>query len=107
MNGVAINMLSFFRFPLRRCFLHFVSKVLLADLYLWMKSPSSIPVVFQGRKGAGCNIALHFCDPDGYEFELYCNMDQVGTNNSLRPAEQYCRVQSLEDAVANPLPEKW
>ena len=68
---------------------------------------NNIPVVFQGRKGAGCNIALHFCDPDGYEFELYCNMDQVGTNNSLRPAEQYCRVQSLEDAVANPLPEKW
>ena len=68
---------------------------------------NDIPVVFQGRKGAGGNIALHFCDPDGYEFELYCGMDQIGDDGRLRPQEQFHRVQTLEDAVANPLPEKW
>lgn len=68
---------------------------------------NNIPVVFQGRKGAGGNIALHFCDPDGYEFELYCGMDQIGTDGKLRPAEQFHRVQTLEDAVANPLADKW
>jgi len=68
---------------------------------------NSIPVVFEGRKGAGGNIALHFCDPDGYEFELYCGMDQVGADGRLRPQEQFHRVQTLEDAVANPLPKKW
>ena len=68
---------------------------------------NGIPVVFQGRKGAGGNMALHFCDPDGFEFELYCGMDQVGEDSRLRPQEQFHRVGTLEEAVANPLPEKW
>ncbi len=53
---------------------------------------NKIPVVFQGRKGAGGNAALHFCDPDGYEFELYCGMDQIADDGKLRPAEQFHRV---------------
>ena len=68
---------------------------------------NDIPVVFEGRKGAGGNMALHFCDPDGYEFELYCGMDQIGPDGRLRPQDQFHRVQTLEDAVANPLPKKW
>ena len=68
---------------------------------------NDIPVVFEGRKGAGGNMALHFCDPDGYEFELYCGMDQIGPDGRLRPQDQFHRVQTLEDAVANPLPDKW
>ena len=68
---------------------------------------NNVPVVFEGRKGAGGNMALHFCDPDGYEFELYCGMDQIGEDGRLRPKEQFHRVRTLEDAVANPLPEKW
>ena len=68
---------------------------------------NKIPVVFQGRKGAGGNAALHFNDPDGYEFELYCGMDQIDETGKLRPQEQFHRVKTLEDALANPLPEKW
>ncbi len=68
---------------------------------------NGIPVVFEGRKGAGGNMALHFCDPDGFEFELYCGMDQISSDGKLRPEEQFHRVNSLEDAVENPLPEKW
>lgn len=69
---------------------------------------NGIPVVFQGRKGAGGNAALHFCDPDGYEFELYCDMDQVDKDGHLRPADQFHRVSSLEEARDNPLPaKKW
>ena len=68
---------------------------------------NNIPVTFEGRKGAGGNMGLHFLDPDGYEFELYCNMDQIGPSGRTRPPEQFHRVKSLEDAVANPLPEKW
>ncbi len=67
---------------------------------------NGIPVVFEGRKGAGGNMALHFCDPDGFEFELYCGMDQIDESGILRPEEQFHRVNSLEDAVANPLPPK-
>ena len=69
---------------------------------------NNIPVVFQGRKGAGGNAALHFCDPDGFEFELYCGMDQVDGSGILRPEDQFHRVSSLEDARDNPLPpKKW
>jgi catechol 2,3-dioxygenase-like lactoylglutathione lyase family enzyme len=68
---------------------------------------NGIPVVFEGRKGAGCNIALHFNDPDGYEFELYCEMDQVDDIHGARPKEQFHRVKSLEDAIANPVPKTW
>jgi catechol 2,3-dioxygenase len=68
---------------------------------------NKIPIVFEGRKGPGCNISLHFMDPDGYEFELYSNLDQIDESGRRRPAEQFNRVQSLEDAIANPVPETW
>ncbi len=68
---------------------------------------NGIPLVFEGRKGAGGNMGLHFNDPDGYEFEIYCGMDQIGDDGRLRPKEQFHRVKSLEDAVANPLPKTW
>ncbi len=68
---------------------------------------NDIPIVFDGRKGAGCNYSLHFCDPDGFEFELYCLMDQVGEDGKLRPEDQFRRAPTLEEAIANPLPKTW
>ena len=47
---------------------------------------NNIPIVFEGRKGAGCNISINFLDPDGYEFEIYTDMDQIGEDGRLRPA---------------------
>ena len=66
---------------------------------------NKIPIVFEGRKGPGCNISLHLMDPDGYEFELYCSLDQIDKTGRLRPAEQFGRVQSLEEAIENPVPQ--
>lgn len=66
-----------------------------------------IPIDFEGRRGPGGNIGLEFFDPDGYMFEIYCGMDQVGPDGHTRPATQFNRVTSLEDAVAQPLPERW
>ncbi|MGE3246442.1 MAG: VOC family protein [Beijerinckiaceae bacterium] len=69
---------------------------------------NNIPVAFEGRKGAGGNTSLHILDPDGYEFELYYNMDQIDRDGHLRPDSQFRRAQSLEEAAANPLPaKKW
>ncbi len=68
---------------------------------------NNIPVVFEGRKGAGGNAGLHVLDPDGYEFELYCNMDQIDDTTGKRPADQFNRVSSLEDAAENPVPITW
>lgn len=68
---------------------------------------NGIPIIFEGRKGAGCNIGINFLDPDGYEFEIYCNMDQIDESGRVRPAEQFRRAKSLEEAIANPVPETW
>ncbi len=68
---------------------------------------NDIPVEFEGRKGPGCNISLHFKDPDGYEFELYYSMDQIDETGRKRPAEQHHRVKSLEEAIASPVSATW
>jgi catechol 2,3-dioxygenase-like lactoylglutathione lyase family enzyme len=66
-----------------------------------------IPLSFEGRRGPGGNTGLEFEDPDGYTFEIYCNMDQVGPDGKTRPPEQFDRVGSLEDSVARPLPDSY
>ncbi len=66
-----------------------------------------VPIVWEGRKGAGCNYGVTFLDPDGYQFELYCNMDQIDASGRTRPASQFIRADSLEEAVAKPVPERW
>ena len=59
------------------------------------------------RKGAGCNFAINFLDPDGHQFEIYCDMDQVDASGRLRPQSQYIRVNSLDEAIARPVPKAW
>jgi catechol 2,3-dioxygenase-like lactoylglutathione lyase family enzyme len=66
-----------------------------------------IPIDFEGRRGPGGNVGVEFLDPDGYTFEIYANMDQVGDDGKTRPPEQFNRVRSLEDAVAKPLPDSY
>ena len=67
----------------------------------------NIPLKYEGRRGPGGNIGLEFCDPDGYVFEIYCDMDQVGEDGRSRPAAQFRRATTLEAAVADPLPPSW
>jgi len=66
-----------------------------------------IKIDYQGRRGPGGNVGVEFQDPDGYMFEIYADMDQVGPDGRTRPAEQFNRVTTLEDAVAQPLPDKY
>ena len=66
-----------------------------------------IPIVYEGRRGAGGNIGLEFEDPDGYTFEIYCGMDQVGPDGHTRPPEQFNRQTTIEKALAQPLPQRW
>jgi catechol 2,3-dioxygenase-like lactoylglutathione lyase family enzyme len=68
---------------------------------------NNIPIMFEGRKGAGCNISINFLDPDGYEFEIYCDMDQVGADGRLRPASMFRPADPLEEAIDNPVEKKW
>ena len=66
---------------------------------------NNIPIVFEGRQGAGCNTALNFKHPDGYEFAIYCTMDQIDETGSLRPKELLRRAASVEEAKDNPVPK--
>jgi catechol 2,3-dioxygenase-like lactoylglutathione lyase family enzyme len=63
-----------------------------------------VPIVYEGRRGPGGNPGVEFEDPDGFHIELYASMDQIGADGKSRPAEQWRRAKTLEEAVANPLP---
>jgi catechol 2,3-dioxygenase-like lactoylglutathione lyase family enzyme len=62
-----------------------------------------VPIDFEGRRRAGCQIAVEFRDPDGHRLEIYWNIDQIGTNGTARPAEEWKGANSLEAAVADPV----
>ncbi len=63
-----------------------------------------VPIVFEGRRRAGVQIAVEFHDPDGHHLEIYWGLDQIGTEGHVRPAAQWRAAQTLEEAVANPVP---
>lgn len=63
-----------------------------------------VPIHYEGRRGPGGNPGIEFEDPDGFHIELYASMDQIGADGKSRPAEQWRRAKTLEEAVANPLP---
>ena len=61
-----------------------------------------VKIVFEGRRRAGCQVALEFLDPDGHHLELYWGLDQVGSDDRLRPADQWRPAGTLEEAIAAP-----
>jgi catechol 2,3-dioxygenase len=63
-----------------------------------------LEITAEGRRGPGSNIEIHFLDPDGYDIELYAEMEQVGWDSRSRPSNFWRRASSLEEAVANPVP---
>ena len=72
----------------------------------WLKRHGYV-IAFEGRRGPGCNLSLHVLDPDGFDFELYYGMDQIGKDGRTRPTDQFRRVEGLEAAVADSPPESW
>jgi catechol 2,3-dioxygenase-like lactoylglutathione lyase family enzyme len=63
-----------------------------------------VEIFYEGRRGPGGNPGVEFYDPDGYKIEIYAAMDQIGSDGKSRPADEWKRATSLEEAVANPLP---
>jgi catechol 2,3-dioxygenase len=68
----------------------------------WLQK-HGVAIVFEGRRRAGCQIAIEFTDPDGNNLEIYWNIDQIGTDAQVRPASQWRPARTLEDAAANPV----
>ena len=68
----------------------------------WLRE-HRVPIHFEGRRRAGCQLAIEFKDPDGNNLEIYWGVDQVGTGGYVRPPSEWKQALTLEDAVANPV----
>jgi catechol 2,3-dioxygenase-like lactoylglutathione lyase family enzyme len=65
-----------------------------------------VTITYEGRRGPGSNPGVEFLDPDGYQLELYADMEQIGWDGKSRPKEFWRRASSLEDVLANPVPAR-
>jgi catechol 2,3-dioxygenase-like lactoylglutathione lyase family enzyme len=63
-----------------------------------------VKIEFEGRRRAGCQVAVEFRDPDGHWLEIYWGLDQVGPDGRIRPPEEWRECFSLEDAVRDAPP---
>ena len=62
-----------------------------------------VPIDFEGRRRAGCQIAVEFRDPDGHRLEIYWGLDQIGSDGRSRPSTEWKWAQSLDQAIADPV----
>lgn len=62
-----------------------------------------VPIDFDGRRRAGCQIAVEFRDPDGHRLEIYWDIDQIGDEGHARPPHEWKGAGSLEQAIADPV----
>lgn len=62
---------------------------------------AGVQIVYEGRRRAGCQIAVEFLDPDGHHLEIYWGLDQVGHGGYVRPAGEWRQTKTLEDALEN------
>jgi catechol 2,3-dioxygenase len=62
-----------------------------------------VKIDFEGRRRAGCQVAVEFRDPDNHSLEIYWGLDQV-RDGRIRPPEQWREAHSLEDAIRNAPP---
>jgi catechol 2,3-dioxygenase-like lactoylglutathione lyase family enzyme len=58
---------------------------------------------FEGRRRAGCQIAIEFRDPDGHRLEIYWGIDQFGSDGRARAPEEWKGVRGIEAAIADPV----
>lgn len=63
-----------------------------------------VKIDFDGRRRAGCQVAVEFRDPDSHFLELFWGLDQVGSDGRIRPPGEWREEHSLETAIANPPP---
>ena len=69
----------------------------------WLRA-NGVKVEFEGRRRAGCQVAVEFRDPDGHWLEIYWGLDQVGPDGKVRPPEEWRECFTLEEAVADAPP---
>ncbi len=62
-----------------------------------------IVIDFEGRRRAGCQLAVEFRDPDNHRLEIYWGIDQFGSDGQARPSAEWKGVRGLEAAIADPV----
>ncbi len=62
-----------------------------------------VEIDFEGRRRAGCQLAVEFRDPDNHRLEIYWGLDQIGSDGTARPAAEWKGARRLEDAIADPV----
>ena len=77
-----------------------LDEVLRARTHLEAKG---VPLDFEGRRRAGSQISIEFCDPDGHRLEIFWGLDTVGSDERIRPAAEWKWAHSLEEAIADPV----
>ena len=71
----------------------------------WLRK-NSIKIEFEGRRRAGCQVAVEFRDPDGHWLEIYWGLDQVGDDGRIRPPQEWRECFTLEEAAADAPPRQ-
>ena len=61
---------------------------------------AGVAIEYEGRRRAGCQVAVEFLDPDGHHLEIYWGLDLVGHGGYVRPPSEWTQTKTLEDAVA-------
>ena len=69
----------------------------------WLRK-QGVKIEFEGRRRAGCQVAVEFRDPDGHWLEIFWGLDQVGADGKVRPPEEWRECFTLEDAAADAPP---
>ncbi len=69
----------------------------------WLRQ-QGVKVEFEGRRRAGCQVAVEFRDPDGHGLEIYWGLDQIGPEGRVRSPKEWRECFTLEDAVADAPP---
>jgi catechol 2,3-dioxygenase-like lactoylglutathione lyase family enzyme len=62
-----------------------------------------VQIDFEGRRRAGCQLAVEFRDPDNHRLEIYWGIDQIGSEGRARPRAEWKGAQPLEAAIADPV----
>ena len=62
-----------------------------------------VTIDFEGRRRAGCQLAVEFRDPDNHRLEIYWGIDQIGSDGRARPAAEWKGVRGLEAAIGDPV----
>jgi catechol 2,3-dioxygenase len=62
-----------------------------------------VEIDFEGRRRAGCQLAIEFRDPDGHRLEIYWGIDQIGSDGQVRPANEWKGARGLSEAIADPV----